>query len=162
MTVRGIRYEEKKEAGMALLQACKAKTSPEPTHAGSYKGFDLMLSYNPVDRSFKVSMMGTLSHAVELGEDVFGNIQRLDNAIDTFPERLQICRSQLENVHQQLEAAKAEVQVPFPKEEELKTKSARLEELNILLNLDKKENEIVDGEISEEETPTPKPPSRDR
>ena len=97
-----------------------------------------------------------------LGTDVFGNIQRLDNAIDTFPERLQICRSQLENVHQQLEAAKAEVQVPFPKEEELKTKSARLEELNILLNLDKKENEIVDGEISEEEAPTPKTPSRDR
>ena len=122
----------------------------------------MKLHFDSMKREFIITLQGELSYPVALGTDVFGNIQRLDNAIDTFPERLQICRSQLENVHQQLEAAKAEVQVPFPKEEELKTKSARLEELNILLNLDKKENEIVDGEISEEEAPTPKTPSRDR
>ena len=92
-----------------------------------------------------------------MGTDVFGNIQRLDNVIDSFPERLQKCREQLDNVKEQLEAAKVASQAPFPREEELKSKSARLDELNILLNLDKKENEIVDGELADAEEDRPKP-----
>ena len=151
MTVRGIRYEEKKEAGMALLQACKAKTSPEPTHAGSYKGFDLMLSYNPVDRSFKVSMMGTLSHAVELGEDVFGNIQRMDNALNSLPHKKEREEAQLAELKKQMDNAKEEIDRPFPQEEELAAKSARLAELDAMLNMDKRENETVDGEIDEDQ-----------
>lgn len=151
MTVRGIRYEEKKEAGMALIQACKAKTSPEPNHAGSYKGFDLMLSYNPVDRSFKVSMMGTLSHAVELGEDVFGNIQRMDNALNSLPHRKEREEAQLAELKKQMDNAKEEIDRPFPQEEELATKSARLAELDAMLNMDKRENETVDGEIDEDQ-----------
>ena len=151
MTVRGIRYTEKKDAGMALLQACKAKTSPEPTHAGSYKGFDLMLSYNPVDRSFKVSMMGTLSHAVELGEDVFGNIQRMDNALNSLPHRKEREEAQLAELKKQMDNAREEIDRPFPQEEELATKSARLAELDAMLNMDKRENETVDGEIDEDQ-----------
>ena len=90
-----------------------------------------------------------------LGTDIFGNIRRLDNTIDTFGERLERCVAQLENVHQQLEAAKVEAQTPFPREEELQTKSARLDELNILLNLDKKENEIVDGDRADDDGDRP-------
>ena len=162
MVIENVCHSSKKAAGSAILEVCHNMTSPDPIPLGRYRGFDMKLHFDSMKREFIITLQGELSYPVALGTDVFGNIQRLDNAIDTFPERLQICRSQLENVHQQLEAAKAEVQVPFPKEEELKTKSARLEELNILLNLDKKENEIVDGEISEEEAPTPKTPIRDR
>ena len=162
MVIENVCHSSKKAAGSAILEVCHNMTSPDPIPLGRYRGFDMKLNFDSMKREFIITLQGELSYPVALGTDVFGNIQRLDNAIDTFPERLQICRSQLENVHQQLEAAKAEVQVPFPKEEELKTKSARLEELNILLNLDKKENEIVDVEISEEEAPTPKTPSRDR
>ena len=91
------------------------------------------------------------SHTVTLGTDIFGNIQRLDNALGAFEERMAACVEQLENTHVQLENAKVELQKPFPQEEELKTKTERLNELNALLNLDKKENEIVDGERGEEE-----------
>ena len=97
-----------------------------------------------------------------MGTDIFGNIQRLDNTIDSFTDRLTACRAQLDNVHAQLEAAKLEVEKPFPKEDELKQKTARLDELNILLNLDKKENEIVDGERDDDDTPSHKPLGRDR
>ena len=92
-----------------------------------------------------------------MGTDIFGNIQRVDNALDSLTDRLGNCRSQLENIQQQLEAAKLEVEKPFPKEDELKEKTARLDELNILLNLDKKENEIVDGERSDDEIYAPIP-----
>lgn len=88
---------------------------------------------------------------IQLGTDIFGNIQRLDNTFGAFEERMAACVEQLENTHVQLENAKVEVQKPFPQEEELKTKTERLNELNALLNLDKKENEIVDGERGEEE-----------
>ena len=85
----------------------------------------------------------------------FSGIQRLDNTIDSFSERLARCEAQLENVHQQLEAAKIEAEAPFPQEDELKKKSARLDELNILLNLDKKENEIVDGDRADDDGDRP-------
>ena len=151
-----------RSAGSAILDVCSNMTSPDPIPLGMYRGFYMKLHFDSFRREFIITIQGELSHPVALGTDVFGNIQRLDNAIESFPDRLQACQVQLENVLQQLEAAKAEVQVPFPREEELKRKSARLDELNILLNLDKKENEIVEGEISEEEAPTPKAPGRDR
>lgn len=90
-------------------------------------------------------------YTVTLGTDIFGNIQRLDNALNSFQEKLTACEAQLENTKVQLENAKLEVQKPFPQEDELKTKTARLNELNAMLNLDKRENEIVDGERAEEE-----------
>ena len=151
MTVRGIHYTEKKEAGIALLQACKAKTSPEPTPAGSYMGFDLTLSYNPCDKSFKVTMQGALSHSVELGEDVFGNIQRMDNALNAMPNKKDREEKNLIETHRQMDNAREEIDKPFPQEEELATKSARLAELDAMLNMDKRENDTLDGEIDEEQ-----------
>ena len=111
----------------------------------------MKLHFDAISREFKITLQGELSYPVALGTDIFGNIQRLDNALDSLSDRLSNCRSQLENIEQQLEAAKVEVEKPFPKEDELKEKTARLDELNILLNLDKKENEIVDGERSDDE-----------
>lgn len=108
-------------------------------------------------REFVITMQGQLSYPVPLGTDLFGNIQRLDNVIESFPDRMNNCRTLLDNVYQQLEAAKAEVETPFPREAELQTKSARLDELNILLNLDKKENEIVDGDRADDDEDRPKP-----
>ena len=151
MTVLGIRYAEKKEAGIALLQACKAKTSPEPTPAGSYMGFDLTLSYNPCDKSFKVTMQGALSRSVELGEDVFGNIQRMDNALNAMPNKKDREEKNLIETHRQMDNAREEIDRPFPQEEELATKSARLAELDAMLNMDKRENDALDGEIDEEQ-----------
>ena len=98
-------------------------------------------------------MIGQLRHTVTLGTDVFGNLQRMDNALEGLPIKEQACREQLSNLQTQLETAKAEVQKPFPREAELNTKTARLEELNSLLNLDHKEPEIVDAEPDEDQAP---------
>ena len=98
-------------------------------------------------------MIGHLRHTVTLGTDVFGNLQRMDNMLETLPMKEQACLEQLSNLQTQLEPAKAEVQKPFPREEELTTKTARLEELNTLLNLDHKEPEIVDTEPDEDQRP---------
>ncbi len=102
---------------------------------------------------YRLTMIGQLRHTVTLGTDVFGNLQRMDNALEGLPIKEQTCREQLSNLQTQLETAKAEVQKPFPREAELNTKTARLEELNTLLNLDHKEPEIVDAEPDEDQRP---------
>ena len=142
---------DKKDAGDAILGLCKSMTTPDPISIGRYRGFDMELSFDTFSREYKITLIHQLRHTVTLGTDIFGNIQRLDNALGAFEERMAACVEQLENTHVQLENAKVEVQKPFPQEEELKTKTERLNELNSLLNLDKKENEIVDGERGEEE-----------
>ena len=142
---------DKKDAGDAILGLCKSMTTPDPISIGQYRGFDMELSFDTFSREYKITLIHQLRHTVTLGTDIFGNIQRLDNALGAFEERMAACVEQLENTHVQLENAKVEVQKPFPQEEELKTKTERLNELNALLNLDKKENEIVDGERGEEE-----------
>ena len=142
---------DKKDAGDAILGLCKSMTTPDPISIGRYRGFDMELSFDTFSREYKITLIHQLRHTVTLGTDIFGNIQRLDNALGAFEERMAACVEQLENTHVQLENAKVEVQKPFPQEEELKSKTERLNELNALLNLDKKENEIVDGERGEEE-----------
>ena len=142
---------DKKDAGDAILGLCKSMTTPDPISIGQYRGFDMELSFDTFSREYKITLIHQLRHTVTLGTDIFGNIQRLDNALGAFEERMAACVEQLENTHVQLENAKVEVQKPFPQEEELKSKTERLNELNALLNLDKKENEIVDGERGEEE-----------
>lgn len=142
---------DKKDAGDAILGLCKSMTTPDPISIGQYRGFDMELSFDTFSREYKITLIHQLRHTVTLGTDIFGNIQRLDNALGAFEERMAACVEQLENTHVQLENAKVEVQKSFPQEEELKTKTERLNELNALLNLDKKENEIVDGERGEEE-----------
>ena len=159
MIMPGGTVREKKAAGDAILGLCKSMTSPEPISIGQYRGFDMELSFDTFSREYKITLIHQLRHTVTLGTDIFGNIQRLDNTLSSFEERMAACAEQLENTRVQLENAKAEVQKPFPQEEELAAKTARLNELNALLNLDKKENEIVDGERGEEE---PQKSSADR
>lgn len=153
MKIKGTVYTEKKAAGAALLDACKAMTSPDAVPLGQYRGFSMRLAYDSLFREFKVTLKNSLRHTVSLGEDVFGNIQRLDNLLEGMEKQLQACEVQLENVKAQLASAKEDVEKPFPQEEELKTKSARLDELNILLNLDQRENAIVEREPEEKEPP---------
>ena len=163
MEVEGTVYTDKKAAGSAILAACKAMTSPEPVPLGQYRGFDMDLSFASLTREFKVTLKGTLYYTTNLGTDIFGNILRLDNLLGSMEERINTCREQLENTKVQLENAKLEVEKPFPQEDELKRKSARLDELNILLNMDKRESEIVDGDVGDEVTaPARGSPDRER
>ena len=162
MVVEGFTHTAKKAAGSAIIAACENMTNPDPIPLGEYRGFAMILHFDAISREFKITLQGELSYPVALGTDIFGNIQRLDNALDSLYDRLGNCRSQLENVQQQLEAAKVEVEKPFPKEDELKEKTARLDELNILLNLDKKENEIVDGDRADEDAHEHTAPDRER
>ena len=158
MEVEGVVYTKKKAAGSAILAACKAMTSPDPVPLGQYRGFAMELSFESFSKEFRITLKGALTHTTSLGTDIFGNILRLDNLLGGMEERLIACREQLENVNVQLANAKQEVEKPFPQEDELKTKSARLDELNILLNMDKRESEIVDGDVGDEAGAPP--PSR--
>ena len=151
MIMAGGTVKDKKAAGEAIVGLCKSMTNPDPIQIGEYRGFDMELFFDSFSREYKITLKHELRHTVTLGTDIFGNIQRLDNALNSFQEKLTDCEAQLENTKVQLENAKLEVQKPFPQEEELKTKTARLNELNAMLNLDKRENEIVDGERAEEE-----------
>lgn len=153
LTLAGVTYADKKEAGAALLTMCQTMLSPEATQVGSYRGLTLELAFDTFAREYRLTMIGQLRHMVTLGTDVFGNLQRMDNALEGLPIKEQACREQLSNLQTQLETAKAEVQKPFPREAELNTKTARLEELNSLLNLDHKEPEIVDAEPDEDQRP---------
>ena len=153
LTLTGVTHADKKEAGAALLTMCQTMLSPEATQIGSYRGLTLELAFDTFAREYRLTMIGQLRHTVTLGTDVFGNLQRMDNALEGLPIKEQACREQLSNLQTQLETAKAEVQKPFPREEELTTKTARLEELNSLLNLDHKEPEIVDAEPDEDQRP---------
>ena len=157
MTLAGVTYAEKKEAGAALLALCQNMLSPEATQVGSYRGLTLELSFDSFAQEYKLAMIGQLRHVVTLGTDVFGNIQRMDNALDTLPVKEQVCRERLSDLQAQLETAKVEVQKPFAREEELKAKTARLEELNALLNLDKREPEVMDAEPDENQRPPARP-----
>ena len=163
MVVKGTSYTEKAEAGQALIDACKEMTSPDPIALGSYRGFSMELSFDTFSREYTVRLKGTLSYSVALGTDPHGNITRLDNTLDGLEKRLTTAVQELENVEKQLETAKADVQKPFSHEEELQSKTARLSELNALLNVDHTENEVVDGEPDEgEDAPSKKAPGRDR
>ena len=153
LTLAGVTHADKKEAGAALLTMCQTMLSPEATQVGFYRGLTLELAFDTFAREYRLTMIGQLRHTVTLGTDVFGNLQRMDNALEGLPIKEQACREQLSNLQTQLETAKAEVQKPFSREAELNTKTARLEELNTLLNLDHKEPEIVDAEPDEDQRP---------
>ena len=151
MTVSGVSYSEKAEAGQAIINACKSMNSPDAIPLGEYRGFQMELYFDTVQRNYVVKLKGETSRDVPLGDDSHGNIVRIDNGIERFEETLADTKNSLENTEKQFETAKQEIEKPFAKEEELKAKTARLDELNILLNMDKKENEIVGGEPDEGE-----------
>ena len=152
MEVKGVFYSEKAEAGKAIIEACKEMTSPAPIPLGKYRGFETELSFDTTERSYCVTVKGETGKQVSLGDDVFGNITRIDNAVERFAEDLEKAKDSLADTKNQFATAQKEVQKPFVQEEELKSKLARLDELNILLNMDKKENEIVGGEPDEGES----------
>jgi len=149
MIVMGVTYTEKAEAGKAILEACKKMTNPEPKIIGEYRGFSMELSFDSFSREYKLSLKNELSHCVALGSDIHGNITRLDNTLEGLESKMHACEEMLSNTKTQLENAKSEVERPFVQDDDLKIKSARLDELNILLNMDQKENELVDGEPDE-------------
>ena len=151
MMVSGVSYSEKAEAGQAIINACKSMNSPDAIPLGEYRGFQMELYFDTVQRNYVVKLKGETSRDVPLGDDAYGNIVRIDNGIERFEEALADTKNSLENTEKQFETAKQEIEKPFAKEEELRAKTARLDELNILLNMDKKENEIVGGEPDEGE-----------
>lgn len=151
MVVEDVTYTEKKGAGSAILVACKAMTSPEPKAIGSYRGFNMELSFNSFEKEYVLTLVGSLRHSVSLGADIYGNITRLDNLISSMADKLKACEERLADTKVQLENAKAEVERPFPQEAELSQKMERLAELNALLDMDHHDNEIVDGEVEQEE-----------
>ena len=154
MVLNGVNYAEKKDAGAALIETCKAQTSPELKEVGSFRGFTLMLSYDTFGKTFKLTLKGALSHTIDLGSDIHGNIQRMENAFDMFPTRLNACEQALANLQTQIENAKAEVEKPFAQEDELRTKMARLAELDAMLNMNKRENDTLDAAPEQEEERT--------
>ena len=125
--------------------------SPDAVQIGQYRGFVMELFFDSFSKEYKISLKGSLTHTTALGADIFGNIQRLDNLMEGIEDRMHNAEAQLENVRAQLENAKAEVDKPFLQEEELRQKMARLDELNISLNMDRRENEIVDGDREDDE-----------
>lgn len=152
MEIMGKAYTEKADAGEILLAACKDTKSADPVPLGSYRGFQMELSFDSFRNEFDVTLKGAVSHRVALGTDARGNITRLDNALAGIPERLERANEQLNNLYNQQEAAKAEVGKPFPQEAELTAKSQRLAELDAALNMeDSAENR--DGR-SESERPS--------
>ena len=151
MMVSGVSYSEKAEAGQAIINACKSMNSPDAIPLGEYRGFQMELYFDTVQRNYVVKLKGETSRDVPLGDDSHGNIVRIDNGIERFEEALADTKNSLENTEKQFETAKQEIEKLFAKEEELRAKTARLDELNILLNMDKKENEIVGGEPDEGE-----------
>ena len=137
MTVGGKTFTEAKDAGEAILDACKHVNNEKDHALGEYRGFSMSVMYNPMSQMYQLTLKGAMSHQVELGSDPRGNITRIDNALAGIPRRIQNVENKLNDLNQQMTTAKAELGKPFPQEEELKTKSARLAELDAKLNLDR-------------------------
>ena len=154
--VQGVFFSERVDAGQKIIEACTKMTSPDPIPLGKYRGFDLELFFEAFEKVYQVKVKGDSSRTISLGTDAAGNITRIDNAIEKIPERLELQKQELESVEKQLVTAQKEVEKPFDKEQELTEKTERLSVLNSLLNVDKKQNEIVDSEIDEVEPPARK------
>ena len=157
MEVEGRHYTEKEDAGKAIIDVCTRMTGSDAVLLGQYRGFSMVLAYDGMSNEYRVTLKGTLSHTVTLGADVFGNITRLDNALENLPKALESERAKLEETKAQLENARTELAAPFAREEELAEKTARLQELNILLNMDEKDKTLMDDVPDEgEEAPARK------
>ena len=156
MTIDGFGYFEKEKAGNALIERCKKMTSEEPVNIGDYRGFSMELSFDSFQKLFYLTLVGSLSHKVELGTDVFGNIQRIDNALDGFEKRLEFEKEKLANTNTQYETAKVEAKRAFPQEAELQEKTKRLAAVEALLKMDKKDDNVIDTDVSDAEAPQQK------
>ena len=162
MQIHDVVYTEKKEAGQAIIEACKAMKSAEAVLLGRYRGFPMKLSYDSFQKVFIIFMYGKQVYHVPLGSDIHGNITRLDNKIQELPDKMLRWQDELENLKVQLENAKEEAQKEFPQEEELAEKVARLGELNVLLDMDKKDQVLLDDGEGVEIEPEQKKKERER
>ena len=153
MVIEGKQYEEKEDAGKAIIDVCTRMTGSDAVLLGSYRGFSMVLAYDSHSNEYRITLKGTLSHTVTLGADVFGNITRLDNALENLAGSLQAEQGSLEETKGQLKNARTELQMPFAREEELAEKTKRLKELNILLNMDQKDKTLIDSAPDEGEEP---------
>ena len=153
MTIKGVTYDEKKTAGERLVLACSELPNAEEKVIGSYRGFELSLRFDTCRSEYQAILKGQRRYPVALGTDPLGNIIRLDNSLNNFPERINSAENELATLHQQQAAAQIEVEKPFPQEEELAEKSARLAELNAQLDVDEKNHEPVQDEEEQEDAP---------
>ena len=154
MEVDGRHYAEKEDAGKAIIDVCTRMTGSDAVLLGQYRGFSMVLAYDGRSNEYRITLKGTLSHTVTLGADVFGNITRLDNALENLAGSLEAEQNRLVETRGQLENARAELQTPFAREAELAEKTKRLKELNILLNMDEKDKTLMDdGPDEGEEMP---------
>ena len=151
MTIRGVTYDEKKTAGERLVLACSELPNAEEKAIGSYRGFELSLRFDTFRTEYQALLNGQRKYTVPLGTDPLGNIIRLDNSLNNFPERITAAENELDTLHQQQAAAQIEVEKPFPQEEELAEKSARLAELNAQLDVDEKSHEPEQEEEPDED-----------
>ena len=150
MTINGIKYNERAEAGEKIVEECRKMRSPNPVEIGEFCGFKIEISFNSFSREFIVDLKSNLSHPTLLGESNSGNVIRIENLLSNLEIKLEGKKTELENVKIQYENAKNEIKRPFPREEELQEKTKRLNELNVLLNLNEKTNEIIDDEKEED------------
>ena len=161
--VKGAFCSEKAEGGQKIIDACQQMNSPDPITLGAYRGFGLELSFDTMERTYKVKIRGVASRTISLGTDPAGNITRIDNAIEKIGDNLEAVKAELEGLEKQFEVAKEEVKKPFSKEQELKEKTDRLNVLNGLLNVDKRDNELADDAPDEgEELPERSPKELER
>ena len=153
MTIKGVTYDEKKTAGERLVLACSELPNAEEKVIGSYRGFELSLRFATYRSEYQAILKGQRRYPVPLGTDPLGNIIRLDNSLNNFPERINSAENELATLHQQQAAAQIEVEKPFPQEEELAEKSARLAELNAQLDVDEKSHDPEQDEEEQEDAP---------
>lgn len=146
MILKGRSYIDKQEAGIKILELCKEMKSPNPIPIGNYRGFEMEMYFDTLNRSFNIILKNNMSYDVPLGSDTYGNLIRIDNAIDGIDKRLDITKNNYENIKIQFENAKKECEKEFPQEEVLQTKVKRLEQLNVELNINEKTPEILGGE----------------
>ena len=162
MILNGVIYTERENAGKAIIHACTHMNGVETVPVGSYRGFDMVLSYDSKANEFHMTLKGSLSHTAVLGADAGGNVTRIDNALEKIDERLESVRSQLAHTSEQLENARTEMTAPFPKEAELAEKTRRLNELNVLLNLNEPDRVVMSEEPDEGGSPRPRTADRER
>ena len=162
MVLGGVTYTERENAGKAIIEACTHMNGAEVVSIGSYRGFSMLLSYDGVANEFRMVLKGKLSHTAVLGADAGGNVTRIDNALEKITEHLANARSQLAHTTEQLENARTEMTAPFPKEAELAEKTRRLNELNVLLNLNEQDRPVMADEPDEGDRIRPKNAERER
>ena len=162
MILNGVTYAEREDAGKAIIHVCTHMNGAGTVPVGSYRGFDMALSYDSKTNEFHMTLKGSLSHTAVLGADAGGNVTRIDNALEKINERLENARSQLAHATEQLENARTEMTAPFPREAELAEKTRRLNELNVLLNLNESDRVVMSEEPDEGGKTHPRMADRER